>query len=298
MSSRSPLWSRVFLATALLAMLGVGIALSLVNRRITADVEHAIEHDITTAAAEADELRAERARGFALMTRFLADLPRLKTGIEANDPTIVKDLLGGYQAQMHAGFVLVTNKAGDLVYASGGSPRVASIAAHQPAVRDALAGRDSVSLLPQPTGILQVVTVPVAGDRPRHETVGTLSTGFLLDEALAGDVKRITGSDVAFGMDGQILAATLPRDQFADLASKLRTTGVSRLTIDGTEFVTLPRRLSISKDPEPATSGPVALFLRSRTDRRRSLEASQTGLAATGIAALLATGLSVVRAFR
>jgi hypothetical protein len=298
MSSRSPLWSRVFLATALLAMLGVGIALSLVNRRITEDAEHAIEHEITTAAAQADALRAERARGFAVMTRFIGDLPRLKTGIEANDPTIVRDILGGYQGQMNAGFVLVTNKMGDLLYASGGSPRAASIAAHQPAIREALAGHDSVSLLPQPTGILQVVTVPVASDRPRHETVGTLSTGFLLDDALAADVKRITGSDVAFGMDGQILAATLPRDQFADLASKLRTTGVSRLTIDGNEFVSLPRRLSTSKDPEPTTSGPVALFLRSRTDRLRSLEAIQTGLAATGIAALLATGLSVVRAFR
>jgi hypothetical protein len=68
--------------------------------------------------------------------------------------------------------------------------------------------------------------------------------------------------------------------------------------IGGDEFVALPRRLSTSNDPEPITSGAVALILRSRSDALRSLQSIQTGLVATGIAALLATGLSVVRTFR
>ena len=55
--------------------------------------------------------------------------------------------------------------------------------------------------------------MPVALERPRHEILGTLSVGFLLDDALAAQLKQITGSDIAFGMDGQILASTLPREQ-------------------------------------------------------------------------------------
>ncbi len=86
------------------------------------------------------------------------------------------------------------------------------IAANQPAVRGALGGQDSISLLPQPNGILQVVTVPIAIGLTRPEMLGTLSMGFLLDDALADQLKGITGSDLAFGMDGQILASTLPRD--------------------------------------------------------------------------------------
>src|SRR5262249_11479420 len=105
-------------------------------------------------------------------------------------------------------------------------------------------------------------------------------------------------SDVAFGMDGQILAATLPRDLLGELAGKLRTTGLSRVQLGGNEFVVMPRRLSASREPGPIVSGPVALILRSRTDALRSLEPIQTGLVATGIAALLATGLSVVRTLR
>ena len=103
-------------------------------------------------------------------------------------------------------------------------------------MREALAGRDSLSLLPQPTGILQVVTVPVTAvtrDRPHPEMLGTLSAGFLLDDTLAVKLKQITGSDIAFGMDGQILAATLPREQFPALAERLRVSGISRVQIDG-----------------------------------------------------------------
>ena len=48
-------------------------------------------------------------------------------------------------------------------------------------------------------------------DQSRREFLGTLSAGFLLDDGLAAQLKNITGSDVAFGMDGQILASTLPR---------------------------------------------------------------------------------------
>src|SRR5207253_6277177 len=107
------------------------------------------------------------------------------------DPPTVQDIARGYQAQLNASLVLVTNKAGQVLYAAGGSPRAAAITANQPAVRDALAGRDSLSLLPQPNGILQVVTIPVTLERPRREILGTFSTGFLLDDALARQLKRI-----------------------------------------------------------------------------------------------------------
>src|SRR5262249_9488461 len=154
-----------------------------------------------------------------------------------------------------------------VLYAAGGSPRAAAIAAHQPAVREALAGHDSVSLLPQPNGILQVITVPVTLDQPRHSVLGTLSAGFLLDDALANQLKRITGSDIAFGMDGQILAATLPRDEYGTLGGRLRSTGISRVSIGDDEYVALPRPLSSVKEAVPANAGPVALIMRSRTEQ-------------------------------
>jgi len=292
----SSLRSRMFLASAVLAVLCIGMAIYLVSARVTEAAETTLEREIIGTAAQVDQLRADRTQTFTLMARLIADLPKLKAALETNDPNTVKDIAIGYQSTLNASLVLLTNKRGDVLYAAGGSPRVAAIAANQPAVREALAGRDSLSLLPQPTGILQVVTVPVTAvtrDRPHPEMLGTLSAGFLLDDELAAKLKQITGSDIAFGMDGQILAATLPRAQFPSLADRLRVSGISRVQIDGEEYEALPRPLAAVADRGPATSGPVALILRSRTEQLRSLETIHKGLFVTGVlAVLLATVLS------
>ena len=289
----SSLRSRMFLASALLAVLCIGVAISLVNVTVTKEAERTLEREIVTTGAQVDQLRAERTQTFTLMARLIADLPKLKAAMETNDPPTVADIAGGYQTQLQASLLMITNKAGQVLYAAGGSPRAAAIAANQPAVRDALAGRDSLSLLPQPNGILQVVTIPVTLERPRREILGTFSTGFLLDDALAAQLKQITGSDVAFGMDGQILAATLPREDYPELAHHLRSTAISRLPIGGEEYEAMPRPLALASDPDPLAAGPVVMILRSRTEQLQSLQAIHTGLALTAVLAVaLATLLS------
>ena len=293
MTILSSLRSRIFLASALLAVLCIGVAISLVNVTVTQEAERTLEREIIATGAQVDQLRAERTRTFTLMARLIADLPKLKAAMETNDPPTVQDIAGGYQSQLQANLLMVTNKAGQVLYAAGGSPRAAAIAANQPAVRDALAGHDSLSLLPQPNGILQVVTIPVTLERPRREILGTFSTGFLLDDALAAQLKQITGSDVAFGMDGQILASTLPREHYPALARRLRSSGISRLQIGGEEYEALRRPLAAGGDHDGVSAGPVALILRSRTEQLQSLQAIHTGLALTAVlAVVLATLLS------
>ncbi len=293
MTILSSLRSRIFLASAMLAVLCIGVAISLVNVTVTQEAERTLEREIIATGAQVDQLRAERTRTFTLMARLIADLPKLKAAMETNDPPTVQDIAGGYQSQLQANLLMVTNKAGQVLYAAGGSPRAAAIAANQPAVRDALAGHDSLSLLPQPNGILQVVTIPVTLERPRREILGTFSTGFLLDDALAAQLKQITGSDVAFGMAGQILASTLPREHYPALARRLRSRGISRLQLGGEEYEALRRPLDAGGEHDGVSAGPVALILRSRTEQLQSLQAIHTGLALTAVlAVVLATLLS------
>jgi signal transduction histidine kinase len=292
MTPLSSLRSRMFLASAVLAVVCIGIAIFIVNGQVTREADRTLEREIVTTSAQVEQLRNERSQTFTLMARLIADLPKLKAAMDTNDPATVKDIASGYQMQLNANLMLVTNKTGQVLYAAGGSPRVGIIAAHQPAVRDALAGHDAVSLLPQPNGILQIVTVPVALDRPQREILGTLGAGFLLDDAFAAQLKKITGSDLAFGMDGQILASTLPRDAYPVLAERLRSEGISRVVIDSDEYDVLRRRLAPSRDGD-GTSGPVALILRSRTAQLQSLGAIHAGLFLTAVfAVLLATALS------
>ena len=294
-SQLSSLRSRIFLASALLAVLSIGVAIYLVNVRVMHEAERTLQRDIVSTSALVDQLRTTRAETFTQMARFIADSPKMKAAVDTNDPPTVQGIANGYQHQLKSNLLLLTNKSGAVLATIGSSPRVSLIVANQPAVRDALAGRESFSLLPQPDGILQLVTVPIAIGLTRPEIFGTLSVGFLLDNVFAAQLKEITGSDVAFGMDGQVLAATLPRAAYGALAERLRTSGPSSLSIGGEEFLVLPRPLTPIENQTGTTGpiGPIALILRSRTEQLRGLDAIHTGLEATAIlAVLLATILS------
>src|SRR5206468_1339438 len=147
---------RIFLASALLAVLSIGVAIYLVNVRVTNEAEGALQREILSTGALVDQLRATRTQTFSLMARLIADLPKLKAAVETNDPPTVQDIAGGYQTQLRANFVLVTNRMGSALYTVGGSPPASDIAAFQPAIHDALMGHESQSLVPQPNGLLQV----------------------------------------------------------------------------------------------------------------------------------------------
>ena len=288
----SSLRGRIFLASALLAVLSIAVAIYLVNVRVTREAEQTLQHEIVATSALVDQLRTTSTQTFTQMARFIADAPKVKAAVDTNDPPTVQDIANGYQTQLGSNLLLVTNKAGVVLATVGASPSTALVVANQPAVHDALGGRESFSLLPQPDGMLQLVTVPISIGLTRPEILGTLSLGFLLDNALATQLKDLTGSDVAFGMDGQVLAATLPRAVYGPLADRLQTSGTSHLSLGGENYLVLPRPLAAA-DNVPIGSGPVALILRSRTEQLRGLQAIHTALAATAIVAvLLATILS------
>ncbi len=293
MTILSSLRSRIFLAGALLTIFSIGTAILVVSARVTREAEVSLRRDIEKTATLVQQLRTTQLKNFTVMARLIADLPKLKAAVGTDDPPTVQGIAADYQAQLKSNLLLITNASGTVLATVGATPRGGLIAARQPAVRDAEAGRESVSLLPQPDGIMQVVTVPISIGVSRPEILGTLTVGFLLDDALAGQLKEATGSDVAFGMDGQILAATLPRDEHPALSSLLRTSGVSRVTIGAQEYVALPRPLAGARDTAPSGAGPVALILRSRTEQLRAVQAIHRMLAAAGVlAVLLATGLS------
>jgi signal transduction histidine kinase len=288
----SSLRGRIFLASALLAVLSIGVAIYLVNVQFTREAEATLQREIVTTAALVDDLRATRTQTFAQMARFIADAPKVKAAVDTNDPPTVQDLVTqDYRDQLQSNVLLVTNRAGRPLAIVGTPPAGGVLEATGPAVRDALLGHERFSLLAQSDGMLQLVTVPITIGLERPEILGTVSIGFLLDSALAGRLKEITGSDIAFAMDGQVRAATLPRDTFGLLSSRLDATEVSHLRVGGEEFLVLPRRLA-SAGQQPQGSVPVALILRSRTELLRGLQTIHTGLALTAVlAVLLATVL-------
>ena len=288
MTMISSLRGRIFLASALLAVLTCGVALFVVNRRVTNEGERSLQREILVSGAIVDQLRTSRTETYTITARLIADSPTLKAAMSTDDPPTVQGNIQKYGPLLNsANLLLVTDAKGRVMATTGDASAAGRLLAGQPAVKNALAGRETISLLPRPNGILQVVTVPISLFLTQPQILGTLSAGFLLDDRLAAQLKENTGSDVAFGMDGQILATTLPRDDDPVLAAHLATTGVSTAAIHGDQYAVLPRPL------ETAGAGAVALILRSRADLLQSVQAIQTGLAVTAVVAvLLATLLS------
>jgi signal transduction histidine kinase len=285
--------SRIFLTSALLAVLSIAVAIYLVNQRVTRETEAALQRDIRATGTLVDQLRTTRGQTFTTMARVFADSSLLKAAVDTDDPPTVQEVVKDYPRQLNSNLLLVTNKTGGVLALS---PADAQVALSQPAVHEALAGHERVDLLPQSNGVLQLVTVPVFLYKTNPEILGTLGVGFLLDDALATQLKGITGSDIAFAMDGRVLATTLPLEDRAALSELLHRADLPRSVQLGTEeFVALPRPLAATAEGAgtASASGPVVIILRSRTLQILLLHTLRNYLAGTAVVAvLLATLLS------
>src|SRR5262245_45762656 len=288
----SSLRNRIFLTSALLAVLSIGAAIYLVSVLVTIELEESLHRRIRSTGQLVEQLRTTRAQTFAMSARLIADAPTLKAAVDTNDPATVQNNATIYQNQLNSNLLLVTNKAGEVLATVGASPRAALVAT-QPSVRKAIDGGESISLIPQPDGVLHLVTVPIVLGISHPDILGTLSVGFLLDDAFAQQLKGVTGSEIAFGMDGQILASTLPREARPALSALLaESSRQSNVTFREEEYVALSLPLSQSNTAGLA-KGPVAVILRSRTEQLRFLHTIHTELGGTAvIAVILATVLS------
>jgi len=288
MSSLYSLRGRIFFACAALAVLTIGVAVYVVSIRVTAEAERALQRELVTTVDLVEQLRSTRAQTFTLMARLFADGPRLKAAVDTNDPPTVQDIANEYQEQLQSNLLLVTNAAGQVLATVGTTPQAADVIAGQPSVREAAAGREGVSLLPWAGGVLQLVTVPITLGLTEPDILGTLSVGFLLGADLASQLKEITGSEIAFGIKGKVLATTLPSSDHTALATLLSEEGDSRaLRLHDEDFVVLPLPLSGEAAASGGTERPVALILRSRTEHLRFLQSLRSELAVTALVAVL-----------
>jgi len=293
----SSLSGRIFLASALLAVLSIGVALYLVDVRVGREGEGALQREISATAALVDQLRATRTQTFMTTARLIADIPQLKAAVDTNDPPTVRDIAGRYQqqlgSQLGSRLLLVTNKTGQVLSTIGAIAGTLDLVPVQPAIQRALGGGESVILLPEADGILQLVTVPMLIGRDPQEILGALSVGFMMDDGLAAELKAVTGSEIAFGMGGRILASTLPLPKREALIPLLGSTTASRATLDADDYVVSRRPLAAAAGSDDGL-GPTALILRSRTEQLRFLDALRTGLVAT---AIFAVALAVLLSF-
>lgn len=271
--------TRIFLSSALVAVLAVAFAVHFVTARVAGEAEADLRRGLQEAAQQVEQRHLARLETLTVMARMVADLPKLKAAVETSDPPTVQPVAEEYRARLEAHLLVLTGPDGRVLAALGPD---AGLAGSQ-AVRTALAGQEATSFHAGTNGGLQVATVPITIGATAPELLGTLSVGFALDDALAAEFERFTGCEVALGVHGRVLASTLPREHDQKLARMLDEESVGSLWLGDDEYVTARRALASAG----GDATPLALILRSRTERLRFLRTFRTGLLLTGLVAML-----------
>jgi len=276
------LTNRIFMASSLLAVISIAAAIFLVNVRVTRDAEDGLQRELEDAAGLVAEWRATLSESFLLAARLIADAPKLKAAVDTGDAMTVRPLAEEYRRQVHSDLFILTDRLGRVLTAGSGGQ-----ADDPPAlsVQQALLGRASVSYRAHPDGVMEIVTVPIS---LQPQVIGSLSVGFLFDRRRAAQFRHATETEIAFAIDGRVVAGTLPHADLALLAGLLGAPGTKLVSLHGNQYLGLVRPLATDANASTAgASTPAAVLLQSRSDRLRFLSGIHNALAVTAMIAVL-----------
>ena len=153
---------------------------------------------------------------YTRLARVVADLPKLKAAVETGDPPTVQPLADEYRGEVNADLLILTGRDGQVLGSAGSD---ADDIAGLRAMRQSSRRRDRRRFSPHGRGVLQLVSAPILLEGPLPDILGRLTVGFFLDDRLAAEFKRLTGSEIAFAAKGRILASTLPVESRAAAGS-------------------------------------------------------------------------------
>jgi signal transduction histidine kinase len=288
----SSLTNRIFLASAALTVVAIGVAVYRVNVAVSAQAENELRRGIEEAGTLLEEYRTTLFEHYAREGRLVADLSNMKAAEATLDRPTVEPIAQRYQGQIGCDLLVVTDPSGNVLAEAGRLRGDYPTTTLREAVASAKHGRETVSLWPHAGGVIQVVTVP---SFTGSEFFGTVSVGFSLDEQTAGTFKRLTNSEIAFAVNGHVEASTLPAAYHEELQPLVGSSGIHVIHLGDAEYVAVSRalRLQESADKKSSTSDPAttALILRSRTERLQFLNAIHRELAVTAFLAVLAATL-------
>jgi signal transduction histidine kinase len=279
MNAFASLTNRIFFATALLAVLSISVAVYVVNRAVTQREDQEIQRSIEQAKGLVDHYRNFTFDAFGRDARFIAEIPMLQAAVDTHNPETVKPLAEEYQPQFqNADLFAIADNTGRVLVRLGTSdvPDEALTAA---TVHGHGATADRDVFWPQQHGVMLLKSVPMPGD------IGTLILGASLDHRLASQFAQLTNSEIAFGINGAIKAATLPEETWPALSTLLAHPGTStHITLNnGEEYQAFPRPLA----PSAVSGQPMGIVLVSQTQQRQFLNKLHQQLAAVAVVAVL-----------
>jgi signal transduction histidine kinase len=249
--------SRVFAATALVAVLPTTLALGFATRRVTQQAEAELSRGLREAVRLVEQYHGTRLEMAEERASLVADLPKLKAAVAEGDPRTAEPVARDYRERVRSDVLVLADRE----------------------------GRTLVSLGAEGGRLVETVGAPILLGAEAPEVLGHLTLGFALDDAFAARLRALTGSHVVVAKGGRVHASTLPRAHDAAVLAAAGEAGIVRLDLGGEEHVAARAALG------PEAGSPFVVVVRPRAEALRPL---RTLRAALLVSALAAVGLGLL----
>ena len=309
-----PLGVKIFLATALLIALAIGAAVAVTSLLVRRIALRAIGEALAQTSAAQVAFEDERSQRLLLTASLFASDPSLKAYVaeaaESRDSSSILDLLNERQRDVGFDFAIVLDSTGKVLARTDRPNAVGEDLSSRPLIEKALADFESAGVWVEEGRLYDAVAVPLK--QGEFDLLGYFVAGFALTEASALEVRKVSGSEVAYVIAGRdrprVVASTLPEisdSLTAALATSPQTLGevmeegreVSRveLKLRGEPWIASVVPLKDAAGKAVGATVGVASLARELSSYRQI----QSALIASGlVAALLALGISFTLARR
>ena len=234
------LGTRIFLVTGLLLVLALGVAIivtSYLGNRI--GLATATERILASNSVQSVS-QQQRYQQLSLLTQILTADPELKAyllrAIDERDQLSMLDQLDERQADLGYDFALMVDPQGQLLVRTDQPDAPPVDLSARPLVRKVLADFEASGVWQEGNKIYEAVAVPLTLSQ---NVFAYLVVGFAINDVRALEVKRVTGTEVAYltgtSTGVAVVASTLAPAQQDRLLAALRTRGdlLSRVTERG-----------------------------------------------------------------
>src|SRR5215510_3942586 len=132
MALLSSLTNRIFLASASLVVVSIGLAAYRVNDTVTAQAERDLQSGLADSAALVDRLSRQQFQDFVKFASLVADLPRLSAAasLVPEDPPTVLPVANDFQRTLGSDIFVVLSRS-DRVLANAGPMQPADADVHE-----------------------------------------------------------------------------------------------------------------------------------------------------------------------
>jgi signal transduction histidine kinase len=266
---RLSLRTKLLLSTLLVTVAVTCACLLIVRHSVNVQVHRQLDDDLRNSVATFQHFQRQREANLSRGARLLVSLPSLKALMTTRDPVTIQDASGDFFRVSGADLLALADRSGKVVALHASGSRLSKESAQSFFTRS-LSSTESEWWF-DGQRLFQVVAEPIYFGAPaRNSLLGFLAVGFEINDAVAVDIGRISGSEVAFHVENAVAASTLSSAQQSELSKRipLRHGAIEDVVLGGERY------LGSSVQVAPASAAKVGLSVLKSYDRATAFLAS------------------------